>query len=372
MQVLEQFAQRWEAIAFTVLWQAVLLAIVAWLACAMLQRASATIRFWIWQLVAIKLLLIPFWTIVVPYPTWLVAEGGDATVESLPVDPNAANQTEPKQAKEGHAKTQRSKGPALKVEVQPQLPPPTNEEISGTDRTKIPRDDLAASNLIVAPGREVATAPAATVPSHDPSQSANMQSRAWPIGSALVALWLVAVFWQLARLWGIRRRLKTLLTQSTTASQELHELVGVLAAKLRVKAPDVLLTDQVNSPFVCGLLRPTIVMPKALAMQLSEEQIQQVVAHELAHLRRGDLWWNWIHELMRIIYFFHPAIYWIRSRLHLERELACDQWAMRSCNSSAQQYALTLVDVLSHMWKPGGLPDGQGDSTSHQAECSSP
>ncbi len=78
------------------------------------------------------------------------------------------------------------------------------------------------------------------------------------------------------------------------------------------------------------------------------DALDQVVLHELAHLRRGDLYWGWTIELARIIYFFHPLIYWVGYCLNLERELACDQVAMAVSGHAAGDYAEVLVRVASH------------------------
>ena len=101
------------------------------------------------------------------------------------------------------------------------------------------------------------------------------------------------------------------------------------------------------SPFVCGVIRPTLVLPRPLIATLSAEQWRVVILHELAHLKRGDLIWAWIPELARIVLWFHPVSHWVARRAQLERELACDGLAMTLAEVSASGYAQTIVDVLS-------------------------
>jgi beta-lactamase regulating signal transducer with metallopeptidase domain len=93
-------------------------------------------------------------------------------------------------------------------------------------------------------------------------------------------------------------------------------------------------------------------MPAGLAPSLSPTELRHVLLHELAHLRRRDLVWGWISELARVVYFFHPVVHWIAYRARLERELACDQLAMSHSGHDAQEYASTLVRVVSHASEP--------------------
>ncbi len=112
------------------------------------------------------------------------------------------------------------------------------------------------------------------------------------------------------------------------------------------------------SPFVCGVLRPRLVLPVGLVASLAPAEVRQVVAHELAHVKRRDLVWGWIPEIARIVYFFHPVAHWVVWRVRLERELACDQLAMTTSGHSPGEYAQTLVRVVSHTSQPAGAEGG--------------
>jgi beta-lactamase regulating signal transducer with metallopeptidase domain len=83
-----------------------------------------------------------------------------------------------------------------------------------------------------------------------------------------------------------------------------------------------------------------------LAATLGRGELAQIVAHELAHVKRRDLVWGWIPEVARIVYFFHPVAHWAAARIRLERELACDQVAMHTSSRTPAEYAETLVRVL--------------------------
>src|SRR5262249_45415458 len=100
-----------------------------------------------------------------------------------------------------------------------------------------------------------------------------------------------------------------------------------------------------GSPFVCGLAWPTLVLPRGISAVLGEAQLRQVLLHELAHLKRGDLWTGWLPEIARAVWFFHPLANWAAARIRLERELACDRLGLAHGGGDAADYANTLVRV---------------------------
>jgi beta-lactamase regulating signal transducer with metallopeptidase domain len=99
-------------------------------------------------------------------------------------------------------------------------------------------------------------------------------------------------------------------------------------------------------------LRPTLVLPRHLLTTLAPVELAQVLAHELAHVKRRDLIWGWTVELARLFYFFHPVAHWVGYRVRLERELACDQLAMAASGRRPADYAETLVRVVSAISQP--------------------
>jgi beta-lactamase regulating signal transducer with metallopeptidase domain len=119
----------------------------------------------------------------------------------------------------------------------------------------------------------------------------------------------------------------------------------------------VRLIDDSTSPLVCGVFRPVLVLPATLFAALDEAACRQVLLHELAHVQRRDLLLGWIPEIARALYFFNPVAHWLCSRIRLERELACDQIAMALGGKDVGEYALTLVQVVSHASMPAALQE---------------
>jgi beta-lactamase regulating signal transducer with metallopeptidase domain len=81
---------------------------------------------------------------------------------------------------------------------------------------------------------------------------------------------------------------------------------------------------QVHVPTAIGFLKPTVVIPSWVIQELSVDELSQILLHELAHLRRWDDWTNLAQKVVRALFFFHPAVWWIEKRVSLEREMACD------------------------------------------------
>jgi beta-lactamase regulating signal transducer with metallopeptidase domain len=169
----------------------------------------------------------------------------------------------------------------------------------------------------------------------------------------LFGIWGGVVAAQCARILWQHRRLGKLLRRAIPADKPLTALVREAASRLGLRrAPRAVLTEVDCSPFVCGIRRAVLVLPRGLRATLSASELNHVLLHELAHVRRLDLVWGWIGELARMVYFFHPVVHWIAYRLRLERELACDQLAMATSGQGAAEYAATLVRVVSQSSEP--------------------
>jgi beta-lactamase regulating signal transducer with metallopeptidase domain len=174
-------------------------------------------------------------------------------------------------------------------------------------------------------------------------------------GCLLIA-WLVIVLGQVVRLLGQRLRLARLLKRAVPVEGELAELVTELGQQIGLRRTPSVVAVAGDCPlFVCGFWRSRLVLPSRLMASLGLAERRQVILHELAHIKRHDLLWGWPVEIARILYFFHPLVYWVAYQLRLERELACDQLAMARSGHTAADYAQTLVQVVSHASEPASL-----------------
>jgi beta-lactamase regulating signal transducer with metallopeptidase domain len=113
------------------------------------------------------------------------------------------------------------------------------------------------------------------------------------------------------------------------AASSTSRAVGRLSARMGIQPPRVGVTDRVTQAMVTGILRPMVILPTAWVTQLRPDFLEAVLSHELAHLRRWDLWTIYVQRLTETVLFFHPAVWWLSSRLQQEREWCCDAFAVR-------------------------------------------
>jgi len=148
-------------------------------------------------------------------------------------------------------------------------------------------------------------------------------------------------FWLLVRWWQITRQVHHAKISERLAAlaDEAQKFVG-MKFKVQVK-----LTTNSMSPAVCGLFRPAILIPQSLAENFSDEQLRAVLLHELIHLRRRDVWVNFVQALLQIFYWWHPLVWLANARIRRVREEAVDDAVMLALRDEAESYAPTLLEV---------------------------
>jgi beta-lactamase regulating signal transducer with metallopeptidase domain len=102
---------------------------------------------------------------------------------------------------------------------------------------------------------------------------------------------------------------------------------------------------RLDAPAVLGWFRPVVLLPARALTGLSEEQIEAVIAHELAHIRRLDCFVNLFQIGVETLLFYHPAVWWVSQRIRTERENCCDDEAIAVCGNAVNYArALTLME----------------------------
>lgn len=104
--------------------------------------------------------------------------------------------------------------------------------------------------------------------------------------------------------------------------------LGELAARLGIAAPELRESARVDSPFAAGWRHPVIVVPIAMMSGLPASQIEAIVLHELAHIRRGDYVAEWVLRALETVFFYHPAVWFLTAAMRRERERCCDDMAI--------------------------------------------
>lgn len=109
------------------------------------------------------------------------------------------------------------------------------------------------------------------------------------------------------------------------------------------RTPELRISDELDGPFVVGVMNPVVVMPAHLSRQLTPEQLRVVIAHELIHIRRQDLVAGWLEVLLRAFWWFHPAMWWLKPALRQIREDCCDDALIASKLAQPERYCETLI-----------------------------
>jgi beta-lactamase regulating signal transducer with metallopeptidase domain len=103
--------------------------------------------------------------------------------------------------------------------------------------------------------------------------------------------------------------------------------------------------QRLDAPAVLGWFRPVVLLPVRALTGLTEEQIEAVIAHELAHIRRLDCFVNLFQIAVETLLFYHPAVWWVSQRIRAERENCCDDEAILICGDAVNYArALTLME----------------------------
>ena len=111
-------------------------------------------------------------------------------------------------------------------------------------------------------------------------------------------------------------------------SGELCQRAAAVARRMGFrKVPRVFVSAVARESVVAGFLRPMVLLPAAWLAEMPPEVLEAVIAHEMAHIRRFDLWVNLFQRLLETLLFYHPAVWWLSRRVRLAREMCCDELA---------------------------------------------
>jgi beta-lactamase regulating signal transducer with metallopeptidase domain len=169
------------------------------------------------------------------------------------------------------------------------------------------------------------------------------------VSLALAGLWLgIAMF----RLAGLIRQVGWLLRLKRRAQGvdgSAGELFQALCEEVRPGRRIKLLTSRgTTTPLAAGFLSPAVVLPSPASGLGGSAQVESILRHELAHVRRRDDWTNLIQQGIRAVYFFNPAVWWLSRRLTVDREIACDDHVL-AARGTPREYAMFLAEFASRI-----------------------
>jgi beta-lactamase regulating signal transducer with metallopeptidase domain len=167
---------------------------------------------------------------------------------------------------------------------------------------------------------------------------------------AIAGAWLLLSVTRGAQLIASAIRLHRLASQAIPidACPDLRASLQIRATGSKaVRTAELCASTEVHRPSLLGFLRPRILVPPALLERLTAEELQQVVLHEMEHLRRADDWTNLAQKLALVLFALNPALFWVERRLCAERELACDD-SVLSSSCGRKAYALCLTHLAEY------------------------
>lgn len=169
----------------------------------------------------------------------------------------------------------------------------------------------------------------------------------------LVLFWGLGAFFMSLRLagswWYMRRVSRTgLIAPDVFWEDRFQHLMQRMGLRSRVRIYFSSLTEEA---LTFGHLKPIILFPIGLVNQLSMEQVEAILLHELAHIRRWDYLVNWLQSVVELLFFFHPAVWWLSHEVRKAREHCCDDLVLRRGGTSRKLYAQTLTQLAALSFK---------------------
>ncbi|MEB2784634.1 M56 family metallopeptidase [Algoriphagus persicinus] len=164
----------------------------------------------------------------------------------------------------------------------------------------------------------------------------------------LVNFWFLGALLFLFRLFNSLSEIRTLRKSSSDPQDfQLEKMLYRLMAKMSVtKNVEIKLTTYGVSPVTFGYLKPIILIPAALVLQLTPVQLEAIIAHELAHVKRNDYLANLLQSSLEVLFFYHPCYWWMNQTVKELRENAADDVAVKA-GVSPRELAYSLAEVLN-------------------------
>src|SRR6202795_3604449 len=176
-----------------------------------------------------------------------------------------------------------------------------------------------------------------------PGRSALFVFLVWALGASVAMMRLLAGLWRLRQL---RRSCTPIMAADLDpAVRKTVEAIGASGSMISSNSIMIATSECVRVPAAIGFWKRAIVLPAWTLRELPAQDLNVILLHEFAHLRRWDDWTNLIQKMVRALFFFHPAVWWIEKRISVEREMACDD-AVLAETANPHGYATCLVSLL--------------------------
>lgn len=221
----------------------------------------------------------------------------------------------------------------------------------------------------ITPQQNIISAPAAHYAAEKSSPVDFLKNLVNDYSLWIVWIWFVVFSFKCFRMIdGIRHVYRVRNYQTVEPSEAWQHRMSELKALLNVSSKVKLMESKlVNVPSVAGFFKPMILVPIGLLNNLPQEQVEAILLHELAHIRRSDYLVNLIQSFMEIVFFFNPGVMWISSLLKDERENCCDDLAI-GVTKDKKEFVHALVSFQQYNLDGRQLAMQFGDRKMHLAD----
>ncbi len=289
LQAAERWSHLWTESLWRASWQGAIAIAAVWILATWRRSASPRVVCWAWRLVCVKLLLGLVWINPIEIPVL-----PQATQPGIV----AASADAPQQETILSA----SDGPAAVAAVQPRIA-----------AVQLPEQGIGIRPLLML---------------------------AWLLGvGGFVAL--------TAREWIFAQRLCR--SSQSPSDELLANLCRAEASRLAIHRLPRIRLAPVDGPLLVGIWRPTIVLPQCAGELFDESELRLMLGHELAHLKRRDLLWNWLPTVVGWLLFFHPLVWLLKRGWFESQEAACDELLIQTQVVRPAEYGRLLLK-LSTLW----------------------
>ena len=291
---------------------------VAWFAHICLARVNPRWRVFLWRLTTVTLVMLVVVSLAVP--------AIQIPVAPVPVAPELALAPATLSVPPGEWNSPGRTAPGRHDSSRPE--PEIAPEVIATESPSIAIASAFASPVPLSPSSlSRVTAPALLL-------------TLWLSGIAILIFRLSIGY---SRIWAIVRRARP-------ASDGIHDECRRVAQAIDCgKRVTVLQTTGIQSPLLCGIVRPRVLLPERMCNESYRHDLTGILAHELTHLRSRDIHWNVVLQLISIVLWFHPLAWWIRKAHLAACELVCDA-VSATLVGNVDNYCRTLARVAVDAW----------------------
>jgi beta-lactamase regulating signal transducer with metallopeptidase domain len=162
-----------------------------------------------------------------------------------------------------------------------------------------------------------------------------------------VGLWLLGVVFFGFRFAGGVWQLHVYKTRKISApAADWQEKFAALGERLKItQSVKLLRSNLIETPIVVGWLKPVILVPASVFLQIGTRELETIIAHELVHIRRADAFVNFAQNFAEVVFFYHPCVWWISREIRQEREFAADAAVLEIFENSRIVYANALANL---------------------------